>query len=83
MTREDAKDLATDHDGFIILETEQLIDKIYDDHETQLKKIVVLLFWQWRYFRNSEYRDTFVDARAKVLFYKIYSLFKGKEYHDS
>lgn len=55
MEREEAKDLATDHDGFIILETEQLIDKIYDDHEAQLKKIVIMLFWQWRYFRNSEY----------------------------
>ena len=31
MTREDAKDMATDHDNWIVSETENLIDKIFDE----------------------------------------------------
>lgn len=55
------------------VKTQQKIDYGYN----LLRKTTAMLFWQWRYFKNSEYQNTFVEARAKVLFFKVYNLLKG------
>ena len=38
MTREDALNIMTDHDGWITSEVEEIINKIYDDFESRICK---------------------------------------------